>query len=251
MALLSIFKRKDTTEPRQGEPVDVMQARARSRRRLIGAAVLLAIGVIAFPLLFETQPRPIPVDIPIEIPRKEGQPTLAAPPKTPQVSSGQVIEPAAPAPTPESSPPPEPKIEPKAEAKPEPRPMAKPAAKPETKLPPQPEPKPAPPAARETKPAAAEKPAAAAAPAPAAAAKSEAASARFVVQVGAFADATAARDVRLRIEKLGLKTYTQIVQTEQGRRTRVRLGPFATHDEASRTLSRLKSAGLSGAVITL
>src|SRR6266576_944342 len=48
----------------------VREARARARRRLMGATVLLLIGVIGFPLLFETQPRPIPVDLPIEIPAR-------------------------------------------------------------------------------------------------------------------------------------------------------------------------------------
>ncbi len=43
-------------------------ARTRARRRLVGALVLLAIGVIGFPVLFETQPRPLPVDTPIELP---------------------------------------------------------------------------------------------------------------------------------------------------------------------------------------
>src|SRR5471032_301466 len=48
----------------------VREARARARRRLMGATVLLLIGVIGFPLLFETRPRPIPVDLPIEIPAR-------------------------------------------------------------------------------------------------------------------------------------------------------------------------------------
>ncbi|MGH8847942.1 MAG: SPOR domain-containing protein, partial [Polaromonas sp.] len=50
----------------QPESVEVMRKRA--KHRLIGAAVLVLIGVVGFPLLFDTQPRPIPVDIPIEIP---------------------------------------------------------------------------------------------------------------------------------------------------------------------------------------
>ena len=50
----------------QGESVEAMRRRA--RHRLIGAAVLVLIGVVGFPLLFDTQPRPIPVNIPIEIP---------------------------------------------------------------------------------------------------------------------------------------------------------------------------------------
>lgn len=46
------------------------EVRARARTRLMGATVLLLVGVIGFPLLFETQPRPVPVDLPIEIPAR-------------------------------------------------------------------------------------------------------------------------------------------------------------------------------------
>ena len=82
MDLLSAFKRK--TPPPSGAAVpaaeavdEVQRARTRARQRLIGAAVLVVAGIIGFPLLFETQPRPIPVDLPIEIPRKDGLPPLA------------------------------------------------------------------------------------------------------------------------------------------------------------------------------
>ena len=64
----------------------VQEARSRARRRLIGAAVLLGIGIIGFPLLFETQPRPIPVDIPIEIPSRDGAPPLMSPATRPGVA---------------------------------------------------------------------------------------------------------------------------------------------------------------------
>ena len=88
MGLLSIFKRKTEASPSaasgsrsNNDPADeVMRARIRARQRLIGAAVLVVIGIIGFPLVFETQPRPIPVDIPIEIPRKEGAAPLVMPP---------------------------------------------------------------------------------------------------------------------------------------------------------------------------
>jgi DedD protein len=74
---------------------------------------------------------------------------------------------------------------------------------------------------------------------------------RFVVQVGAFADATAARDVRLKVERLGLKTYTQVVDTEGGKRTRVRIGPFESREDANKVLAKLKTVDLPGAVLTL
>jgi DedD protein len=71
------------------------------------------------------------------------------------------------------------------------------------------------------------------------------------VQAGAFADATAAREMRARLEKLGLKSYTQVVETSSGNRTRVRAGPYATRDEAEKALARAKSAGVSAVVLTL
>ncbi|OYV01821.1 MAG: sporulation protein, partial [Burkholderiales bacterium PBB5] len=80
MGLLSLFKRQS---PPPAEPAPtpdaVSAARTRARRRLIGATVLLGLGIVGFPLLFETQPRPIPVDIPIEVPRKDGLPPVAMP----------------------------------------------------------------------------------------------------------------------------------------------------------------------------
>jgi DedD protein len=53
--------------PREEAPASVEAARTRARRRLVGALVLLTIGVVGFPVLFETQPRPLPVDTRIEI----------------------------------------------------------------------------------------------------------------------------------------------------------------------------------------
>jgi DedD protein len=72
-----------------------------------------------------------------------------------------------------------------------------------------------------------------------------------VVQVGAFADATAAREARQAVEKLGLKTYTQVIEVDGGKRIRVRVGPFATREDAARVLARIKGASLPGAVLAL
>jgi DedD protein len=83
MGLLSYFKRKSEASAAAIPPAEmdgVAAARTLARRRLIGATVLLGIGVVGFPLLFETQPRPIAIDIPIEIPRKDGAPALVLPP---------------------------------------------------------------------------------------------------------------------------------------------------------------------------
>jgi DedD protein len=76
-------------------------------------------------------------------------------------------------------------------------------------------------------------------------------SARYVVQVGAFADSSSAQEVRQKVDKLGLKTYTQVTETSAGNRIRVRMGPFASRDEAEKALAKAKAAGINGVVLTL
>ncbi|MFN3296562.1 SPOR domain-containing protein, partial [Caldimonas sp.] len=82
-------------------------------------------------------------------------------------------------------------------------------------------------------------------------AQAEEAAARYVVQVGAYSETASAREVRAKVEKLGFKTYTQVVDTAAGQRIRVRVGPFASRDKAQQAADRLKAAGLPGAVLTL
>ncbi len=91
-------------------------------------------------------------------------------------------------------------------------------------------------------------PAPASAPATAASASQ---AARFVVQAGAYLDAASLRDARQKVERLGLKTYTQVVETTSGKRTRVRVGPFENRAEADGVANRIKATGLSVVVLTL
>jgi DedD protein len=233
---------------------DVQVLRVRARRRLIGAAVLVAAGVVGFPLIFETQPRPIPVDLPIDIPRRDTAPPLAVPTREPlsQAEPASTPTPAAVASTQVAA---ERVVEKPVEKPPvvEKAVAEKPVEKPLEKAPVKVVEKPA------DKPKAAANDGARAqallegkeptthATAPA----STPSAARFIVQVGAFGENKAAQDVRLKVEKLGLKTYAQAVDTADGRRVRVRLGPFASRDEAERAAAKLKGAGLPGAILTL
>jgi len=203
----------------------VAAARTRAKRRMLGAVVLLGIGVIAFPLLFETQPRPIPVDIPIEIPRKEGAAPLVMPPARQAPAAATVAsEPASSGPVVAA---------------------AKPEATKEIAAPPKVSPKPVPVAK------AAEPVAEAKAPAKAEVKPAAEAPGRFVVQIGAFADANGVREVRAKVEKLGLRTYTQSIDTDSGKRIRVRLGPFVSREEADQAADKVKAAGLPAAVLAL
>ena len=159
----------------QAQSVEVLRKRA--RHRLMGASVLVLLGVVGFPILFETQPRPVAVDIPIEIPGKNTlkplvlpAPAVAtapapAPAKAPasqtvtaaaSLSATEEIYPSKPAsPLSDNASPaikkeasPEPRTEVKTEIKPEPKPRpepkpeARPAEKAEARPVAKPEPKP-------------------------------------------------------------------------------------------------------------
>jgi DedD protein len=71
------------------------------------------------------------------------------------------------------------------------------------------------------------------------------------VQVGAYSDAATLREARQRVEKLGLRTYTQELDSDGVKRTRVRVGPFATRAEAQAAAARLKAAGLPANLLAL
>ena len=68
---------------------------------------------------------------------------------------------------------------------------------------------------------------------------------------GAFAEAAKAQEARHKLEKAGLKTYTHVAETKDGKRTRVRVGPFATRAEADRAGEKVRKLGLAAAVLTL
>ena len=74
---------------------------------------------------------------------------------------------------------------------------------------------------------------------------------RFIVQVGAFTDDDATRRARQKAEAAGVKTYTQVVETSAGKRTRVRVGPFGSREEAEKAAAALKKAGLGGVILGL
>jgi DedD protein len=226
MGLMALFRREpapgETPKAKRGgragkstdHEATVQRLRQQARRRLLGAAVLVGVGIIAFPIVFETQPRPVPMDLPIVIPakdRSEAPRNLVAaaelPASLPEAAELQTNREAAAASEP---------LPPVQEPVPEPV-LAKPQPKPSV----------------------------------AEAAPAAAGSARFVVQVGAFADKAAAQTARKKLEAKGLKTYAQVAKTKDGDRIRVRLGPFADRAEAEKAAAKAKAAGLAGAVLTL
>lgn len=266
---------------RRAAPTESVDAlRRRARHRLIGAAVLLAAGVVGFPMLFDTQPRPVPVDIPITIP---GQGAAVASPSQPVAAASAPVAAPAPAPVATAKPavvPPAPKpnastadsldtgeevvasTAPKAE-----RPAPAPAPAP---IPARPPVKPA--EVHHDTPPPTPRPAVVASVAPhdddaararalldgkplpapvAAAATPAAAGARFVIQVGAFSDAGKAAEARAKLTRGGFATYVQSVDTKDGKRIRVRVGPFASKTDADRAAAKVKGLDLPASILTL
>lgn len=255
---MALFKSRRGGDEPVAPPVpteSVEAVRRRARHRLIGAVVLVLVGVIGFPLLFDTQPRPVALDIPIEIPdRNKVKPLPPLPQATPPVAAGKVAGPASTpaATTPAAAAPEKPAPAPVVVAPPE----AAPAPAP--KVAEKPEPKPEPKVAKAEPPKA---------PAPARTANDgdkarallegktveagEAAPGRFVVQVGAFADPDKAREARQKVERAGLKTYTHVAETKEGKRIRVRAGPYASRAEADKAAEKIKGLDLPAAILTL
>jgi cell division septation protein DedD len=71
----------------------------------------------------------------------------------------------------------------------------------------------------------------------------------WAVQIGQFARPENARAAEARASSLGLRAYSETLQTAQGERVRVRPGPFATRAAAEEARSRLLAAGLDAALI--
>jgi DedD protein len=55
----------------------------------------------------------------------------------------------------------------------------------------------------------------------------------------------------MKVERLGITTYTQQVEAGGSKKIRVRVGPFANKAEADKTMNTLRKAGLTAGLLTL
>lgn len=214
----------------QAQAPTIEAIRRRARQRLIGAGVLVLMGVVVLPFLFDKQPRAVPVNVAIEIPDRH---TAAPLPALSPLATDS--EPAAP-------------VAPPATVSPTPSPAAQAAANPSPAPTPAPTPPAAPAVSSTPSKAPAEPTTARSAPMPSTSAPS---GVRVVVQVGAFAEQARAQEVRQRLERAGFKTYTQIAETSAGPRIRVRVGPFDSRAEAEGVAARIQQLGFEPSVLTL
>jgi len=186
-------------------------------------------------MLLDPEPKPVAANIPIDIPseRTPFTPRLSLPPVSASDSAVTPPPDQAPAAVPAK---PEPKAETKAEARPE----AKTEVRPEP--PARIEPK-----ADDAKATRAEEPSKVAEATAPAAIKGG----KFAVQAAATASEKSARELADRLKKGGLASYTEKVETKDGPRYRVRVGPYATREDADMVRTRLKSQGISGNLVAL
>jgi len=73
---------------------------------------------------------------------------------------------------------------------------------------------------------------------------------RFALQVAAMATVGAANQLAARLKKAGFVAYVEAIKTAEGPRHRVRVGPFASREEAQRASEKLRAAGFAAALVT-
>jgi DedD protein len=261
-----------TSSREGGSPIDpVLPEKKRARRRLVGAVALVLAVIIGVPMLLDSEPKPLPDDLTIEIPSKVQSGSPAVPvAKKPDATSeypvsssdglGQkeeIIEPASKA---------EQKATPPAEliggpAKENRALQALPQATKQDTKPAQSS------ATLETSPATVEvvvkkKPESAPPsrlPHGADDARAKAIledspvpspkSGKFTVQVAALASADKANELQARLKNAGIASYTEKIHTDSGERIRVRIGPMSNREDAEKQRIRLSTLGLTGTVV--
>jgi DedD protein len=182
----------DSSDKISSEPQDIDQLRKQARQRFIGAAVLVALAVGLLPFLLDSQPRPIPAQVAIEIAKIEEakkqepiKPEAVKPPEAPAVAAPIAFASA-----------------------PEPTPVPTPAT----------------PTAAELKNA-------------------------FIIQAGVFTDAANAKAAMEKLDKAGLKYFVSESDMNDGsHRTRIRLGPYATRQEAFEMQALVAKTGLKSVI---
>ncbi|MDD2741442.1 MAG: SPOR domain-containing protein [Rhodocyclaceae bacterium] len=73
-------------------------------------------------------------------------------------------------------------------------------------------------------------------------------SGEYLVLIGAFSNESNVRNLKKKLGEQGIKTFSEPLDTPQGKKTRVRAGPFASREAAEKALRKMQSIGVSGVV---
>ena len=70
----------------------------------------------------------------------------------------------------------------------------------------------------------------------------------FVILIGAFSNPANVKQLQTKISELGIKVFTEPLDSPDGKKTRVRAGPFPNRDAADKALDKMKRIGVNGVV---
>ena len=231
------------------EDTDVqLHIKKRARRRLVGAVAFVSVVAVVLPMVMDHEPRQTVQDVEIRIPGQDEKP-FAPVEKAHEISAEKPVVAALPDETKPSLPPTARVIEATREKTVE-KPAAKPVEKPVEKTPEKtvklekPTEKPI---ERNTQKDADAKRATAIltgqGEAPAAAKSGE-----YLILIGAFSNEANVKNLKEKLGQQGGKTFSEPLDTPQGKKTRVRAGPFASREAAEKALAKMQAIGVSGVV---
>jgi DedD protein len=280
-------KRKDK---QSNDPVDpVLPEKKRARRRLVGAIALVLAAIIGLPMILDSEPKPVADDITIQIPSKDrpankgnnsnqsvtpstskaaASASLATKEEIVEASSGSagmtaamvaggaaaataVAYKASDKQSEAAKPAVADKVGAKVQAvevKPEAKQVQKTDAKIESKVAPKSEIV----AVQKSSdaPKVKDKVKDSAANADAGKSTANKTSGKFMLQVAALLTQEKINELQGKLKKAGFTTSTQKIATESGMSTRIRVGPYATKEEADKARAKLVKMGLNGTLVS-
>ena len=225
-----------------------LQLKKRARRRLIGAFAFAGLAAVVLPMVMDEEPKQQVQDVQIRIPGQDQTPFNPKVKPVPAAVANEKIEKAALPEKPEAIVPPavaakpaEIKVEKPAEKQVE-KPIDKTPAKPVEKLSEKPT------AAGDNDPQRAAailsgKPVTAALVAPVGNG-----SGQFVILIGAFSNPANVKQLQTKLGELGVKVFTETVDSPEGKKIRVRAGPFPSREAADKALDKMKRIGVKGVI---
>ena len=73
---------------------------------------------------------------------------------------------------------------------------------------------------------------------------------KYHVQIGVFSDAANVKQLQAKLSDLGYKSQTEKIDTDKGKKIRLRTQVFGDRNEAAIALENIKDAGLTGMVVS-
>jgi DedD protein len=73
-------------------------------------------------------------------------------------------------------------------------------------------------------------------------------SGEYLILIGAFSNEANVKNLKEKLGQQGVKTFSEPLDTPQGKKTRVRAGPFASREAAEKALVKMQAIGVSGVV---